>query len=754
MAATRIRLILALAAFSVVGSPASAQDQSRSGQTSRTWAVVVGISKYERLPGGQQLQFADRDASAFADALKKAGTGGGDVRLLTGAGASLAAIKSAVGNWLAKSASESDTVILFFSGHGIYEREFGEAYLLGYDSDPKDPYTSAFSVSELREALKTRVRTRRVLVLIDAVRRDFFDPEATDATSFAHAFSDLAASRVGASVMIASGPGEFSREGQRWEGHGVFSKHLIEAFSSSGDRNADGLITADELFDFVKARVAEDTSGKQHPWLGETALADLVIARATAQPPVTAKREQNAKAATEVASGASTDKPSRSAPDGEASRARPGVAPARETREQSATERPTSSKSVAGKPVETPPSNRPTSAESAAGGKTQDSNALAKAEVAATRTDSGASKSSSSASSAKVESPSSTPSRSSARRPGHSLPSTASVNAPKQDQSPPLDYPSEVATASAPPPPRPVNPPPNTTRVTAEAIKNSSVGPDSSVPVTRAEAVPSPLILEIEAAIASRNLIEPRNASAWDLYQKLGSDPGALAETARLKPMLANALVDAGRGIVAGDVRADNISDSVDDFKRAGQMFVRARSLVGQDTELAALEKVGAAEALIALQFYDEAERALGQLQAVKLAAIENAMGLVYQGKLDTFRAERALKRAIELNPKWAAPHYNLALLYRSQQNEQALVELEEAATIDPSNPALVIALGDELFARQQWQRAAESFRKAIGLRPSDDALHTKLGHALYSQGLKDEADREYQRARQLRGKQ
>ncbi|HTG16600.1 MAG TPA: caspase family protein [Blastocatellia bacterium] len=611
MAATTTRLILALAAFCVLGSHAGAQDQSRSGQTSRTWAVVVGISKYERLPGGQQLQFADRDASAFADALKKAGTGGGEVRLLTGAAASLAAIKSAVGNWLAKSASESDTVIVFFSGHGIYEREFGEAYLLGYDSDPKDPYTSAFSVSELREALKTRVRTRRVLILVDAVRRDFFDPEATDATSFVQAFGHLAASRVGASVMIASGPGEFSREGQRWEGHGVFSRHLIEAFSSSGDRNADGLITADELFDFVKARVAEDTSGKQHPWLGETALADLVVARierSTAQPAVTAKRAQNAKpAATEVASGASTDKPSRSAPDGEASSARPGGASARETREQSAKERPTSSQSVAEKPEETPTATRPISAERAEGGKTQDSNPIAKAEVTAPRTDSVASKSSSSASSAKVESPSggSTPSKSSARRPSQSLPATASVNAPRQDQSPPLDYPGEVATASAPPPPRPANPPPNTARVTAEAVKNSSAGPESSVPITRAEAVPSPLILQIEAAIASRILIEPRNASAWDLYQKLGSEPGAAAETARLKPMLANALVDAGRGIVAGDVRGDNVSDLVDDFKRAGQMFVRARSLVGQDTELATLEKVGAAEALIALQFYD-----------------------------------------------------------------------------------------------------------------------------------------------------
>jgi Flp pilus assembly protein TadD len=39
-------------------------------------------------------------------------------------------------------------------------------------------------------------------------------------------------------------------------------------------------------------------------------------------------------------------------------------------------------------------------------------------------------------------------------------------------------------------------------------------------------------------------------------------------------------------------------------------------------------------------------------------------------------------------------------------------------------------------------------------LKPSDDGLHTKLGHALYSQGLQDEANREYQKAKELRGKQ
>jgi Flp pilus assembly protein TadD len=164
-------------------------------------------------------------------------------------------------------------------------------------------------------------------------------------------------------------------------------------------------------------------------------------------------------------------------------------------------------------------------------------------------------------------------------------------------------------------------------------------------------------------------------------------------------------------------------------------------------------EKLSAAQALIALQFFDEAERALAQVQSAKLACVENAMGIIYQGKLDAYRAERAFKRATELDAKWATPHYNLALLYRNQQSEASITELEQAAALDPSNTVFLVTLGDEYFTRQQWQGAAAAFRKAIALKPADDSLHTKLGHALYSQGLQEEANREYQKARELRGK-
>src|SRR5262247_3742665 len=183
-------------------SSARAQ-QSNQGPT--TWAVVIGISKYQKLPGGQQLQFADHDASLFVEVIQKRGVNPQNVKLLTGTDATAAAIKSAIGNWLARSASPLDTVLIFFSGHGLFEREFGESYLLGYDSDPKDPYGTALSISELGQALGRRVHSSHVLVIADAVRRDFFDPETNQGAtkSFEQAFEALAASRAGLSSILA-----------------------------------------------------------------------------------------------------------------------------------------------------------------------------------------------------------------------------------------------------------------------------------------------------------------------------------------------------------------------------------------------------------------------------------------------------------------------------------------------------------------------------------------------------------------------
>lgn len=80
--------LVALGAMRTSGQSLPAQLNSGGGsQPGKTWAIVVGISKYAKLPGGQQLQFADRDAALFAEALKKSSVSAENIRLLVGADA-------------------------------------------------------------------------------------------------------------------------------------------------------------------------------------------------------------------------------------------------------------------------------------------------------------------------------------------------------------------------------------------------------------------------------------------------------------------------------------------------------------------------------------------------------------------------------------------------------------------------------------------------------------------------------------------
>jgi len=691
----------------------------------KTWAVVIGISKYQKLPGGQQLQFAARDATTFIEAIQKRGVSAQNVKLFTGSEATAAAIKSAIGNWLARSALESDTVLIFFSGQGLFEREFGESYLLAYDSDPRDPYGTALSLSELTQAVNRRVRSGRVLVIADAVRRDFFDPESdpNSAALFEQGFDQLTASRPGVSAILASGPGEFSREGERWGGRGVFTKHLADVLFDGADKSGNLAVTTGELFDLLKGRVADDTAGKQHPWRSGTAVAQRDLARVERQ-----------------------TQPSATSPPKPADTKPPLV---QEQKPPSVSNTPASNTKIEAAPTVSTNERKPVSTPGAGEKKVEP--------VVRTVNDKKAESTPSSVSSAPPRV--ATTSASSAPKPTPAKPSPPktstlpSTDAGRGVQPETQPVHAEVA-ANVPVAPKPRVTPPSAVAVSSDRSANQPDNTSTSVPTARAEAAPLPLILQLEAAIASKNLLEPKNTSAWDFYQRLAADPAGAADAARLKPVLAEALAAQGRGIVGGDVRSDNVSERVDDFKRAGQMLARARTLAPDNREAIALEKLSAAEALVALQFYDEAERALTQLENAKLAAVDNALGLVYQGRLDTFRAERAFKRAIEVDSKWAAPHYNLATLYRSQQNQAALTEFEAAAALDSSNVSLLFALGDEYFTRQQWKQAAEAFRKAIALKPSDDNLHTKLGHSLYSQGLQDEANREYQKARELRAKQ
>ena len=790
-------LLVALCAVCSATLRCLAQNNPSVPRAPKSWALVIGINKYPKLPGGQQLMFADKDAAAFSEAMKK--ICGDNIRTFINQEATLSAIKEAVGNWLARLTIEGDTVYIYFSGHGIVETEYGESYLLAYDSDANQLFASALSLRELRYALGSRVRANRVLILADAVRRDFFEPDTggiETSKTFSRSFDQLAESRPGISVMLANAPGEYTREGQRWNAHSVFTKYLLDAIAGDADLNRDGAITAEEVFNFVSPRVASDTSNKQHPSHSGITIAEITIARNAANlaiaktaepvkntaPPVLAKAEPKgsekplpstpapvaksepaksvpvSKAEKTIAAGQTPINAVNPIPDKTSSNpvtptaklpsppsteknnpvvsSPPALPPATKKEKKSESGKPRELIAESSKPtsqptpeaskppIESPAENKPTSTETKAAPKAVEVTAAPKP----------------------VEKPA---------PPKPALPTPPSIKTTQpisiKAKTPMPDAP--LAT-NLPTPPAPVRNAPKLPAITESvetAPKTQPAAASASLPVTEV-AAPSPLPSQFEMAIAAGRIVEPRGNNAWEFFQEMNTQPATTADAARLKPHLVEALIRAGKEVVSGDVRGDNITDRVDDFKRAGQLFAKGKSLSPENKDLPMLEKLSAAEALIALQFYDEAERALSQMPPNAAAA--NAFGIVYTGKLDYWKAERAYKDAIEMEPNWFAPHYNLGLLYRIQKNDTALASFERAAGLNDKNEAVWLALGDEHFSQNHWQQAAEAYRKAIALKPNDDNLHTKLGHALYSQGLRDEANREYQKAKELRGRQ
>jgi tetratricopeptide (TPR) repeat protein/uncharacterized caspase-like protein len=743
---------------------------AQTNQGSKNWAVVIGISKYPKLPDNKQLLYADKDAQAFAAAIKKISND--EVRLLVNQEATAEAIKEAIGSWLAHSATENDTVTIYFSGHGIAEGEYGEAYLLAYDSDAKSPYASGVSLREISYAISRRIKANRILIIADAVRKDYFDTEVVgDAPSkiFSTAFNQLSQWRDGIATMLANSPGEYSREGQKWDSHGVFTKYLLEAINSGVDLNADRTTDAEEVFNSVLARVSKDTSKKQYPSKSGTTLAQMKLASKDqiagnlASPSVNSHLSTSAANPSQNQAVINTSKSAEAlvTKASESTNAQVNLSatpsgsskPAQSNAETIIVEKNNSTTKTETNPIENTKINQPVAnpAKPEAVKSTIPTGNTGTTKPSAPITNNGNSTKPNQPVVSKPE-VGKTPKPKAAPT---SQPS-AKVVQPAATNSTPKATPSTgitVAESSAPSAAvKPTPAPPAVNTVLAGNTNPSTEKVTTTIPANISVPAPSPLVLEFESAIALGRLVEPKGNCAWDTYQEIQQQPALAAEAARLKSRLADALFNTAKAVVSNDVRSDNITDKVDDFKRAGQMLAKARFLTPEKMEIPALEKLSAAAALISLQFFDEAEKALAQIP--KMAATENALGIVYAGKLDNWKAERAFKNAVELDNTAAAPHYNLGLLYRSQKNDAALAEFEKAAELAPKTFAAFLAVGDEYFSQNKWQQAADAYRKATVVRPYDDNLYTKLGHALYSQGLRDEANKAYQKAKEIRSKQ
>ncbi|MES1260151.1 MAG: caspase family protein [Acidobacteriota bacterium] len=231
----------------------------------KTYALIVGISKYGSLPKDLWLQYPDSDAASMAQFLASPRGGAvpaSQLRVLTNEQATTSALREAFRGFL-RMPGKNDTVYILIAGHGTVDA--GGAYILTYDSDPGNLAASAMPMAELHTLVEQELnRAGRVIFLADVCRAATIAGQKT--TSLGGVVEKIGEAPGEMLGLMAARPKELSLEGPEFGGgHGAFTFAVLKGLSGAADTDHDGFVTAGELIDFVTTAVPKLTSNKQHP---------------------------------------------------------------------------------------------------------------------------------------------------------------------------------------------------------------------------------------------------------------------------------------------------------------------------------------------------------------------------------------------------------------------------------------------------------------------------------------------------------
>ncbi len=261
----------------------------------RLFAVAFGVSRYAD-PAIRDLRFAHRDALDLVD--RFATNKGPWADVLTRAFTDEAVTDDAFADAerLLATADPRDTVIVFVSGHGLYDRGGVYRYLT-HDARLAD--VEAALPFERIEALLDATPARQRLLLLDTCQSgELFEGEAISAPSPSHG-GEMRARVIDPSATarlirpIAAAPARADDRRDRfvdrdlrrgrgavvfsssrgaeasWElealANGAFTEALLDGLAGSADRDGDGRIALLELEAHVAAQVARLTGDRQHP---------------------------------------------------------------------------------------------------------------------------------------------------------------------------------------------------------------------------------------------------------------------------------------------------------------------------------------------------------------------------------------------------------------------------------------------------------------------------------------------------------
>ncbi len=251
--------------------------------TGRRRALIIANDTYDHASLGQ-LRAPAADAEALAEVLGDPEIGGFTVSVVHNEPSH--EVQAQIEDVFADSQSD-DLLLLHFSGHGI-KSDTGELFVAARNTRPDRLGSTGVSADFIQRCMRSS-RARSVVLLLDCCYGGAFgEGVAVRAAGPVNVMDSFPASRLGGgrgrAVISASSAIEYAFEGTTLAADehpkpSVFTSAVVDGLrTGDADRDEDGLVSLDELYDYVFDRVRAENP-KQTPGRDVEMAGDLYIAQ-------------------------------------------------------------------------------------------------------------------------------------------------------------------------------------------------------------------------------------------------------------------------------------------------------------------------------------------------------------------------------------------------------------------------------------------------------------------------------------------
>jgi WD40 repeat protein len=241
---------------------------SGSAPAPRVFVLAVGVDRFMNATMAPTLQFAVKDSTDFARAMREklGGQYSGSpvvVKTLANEQATHAGLDEALAQ-LQREVRTNDLLVWFVASHGTLDNNERYGIVL-HDWDGRDLESSLFSTASILEASR-RIKAFNQLLILDTCHAGGVSQLVS---GLYDARLSVLARNMGLHVFASASATEEAMDG--YDGNGLFTHNLLLGLKSGvADANADKVVTVNELGDYARAetmRVARLLRKRQEPLL-------------------------------------------------------------------------------------------------------------------------------------------------------------------------------------------------------------------------------------------------------------------------------------------------------------------------------------------------------------------------------------------------------------------------------------------------------------------------------------------------------